>query len=223
MKEKSVLNVVLLGATGAVGGEVLKALVAMSQISTITVLARRTSDTPVHAKVRWTVVDVMDAAAYQHLLSGHQAAICTLGVGQPTKVSREEFTRVDHDAVLAFATACRASGVAHFELLGSVAASAASASFYLKSKGALRDAIAALGFTRFSAFQPSMLLTAANRYGFAQGVMLAVWPLLSRVLAGPLKKYRGVKVEDLGQAMARNLMTRGTGTEILHWPEFTRI
>jgi uncharacterized protein YbjT (DUF2867 family) len=213
-------NVVLLGATGAVGGDVLKALVAMQGVDSVTVLARR-PETPVHAKVTWHVVDVMTPGSYQHLLAGHDAAICTFGVGQPTQVSREEFKRVDHDAVLDFATACRAAGVAHFELLGSVAASATSSSFYLKSKGALRDAISALGFERFSAFQPSMLLTSVNRYGFGQGVMLAAWPKLSTVLVGPLRKYRGVRVDVLGQAMARNLMTQGTGTEILHWPEFT--
>lgn len=217
------LNVIFLGATGAVGGEALRALEDMPEIAKITVLARRPSEGPRHAKTSWHMVDVLADASYAYLLPAHDIAICTLGVGQPSKVSREEFRKVDFEAVLAFATACKAAGVEHFELLGAVASNAASGNFYLKSKGDLRDAISALGFRRFSAFQPSMLLTKTNRYGVMQGITLAIWPLLNPLLIGPLRKYRGIKVETLGRSMARNLISKGSGTEILHWPEFSAI
>jgi uncharacterized protein YbjT (DUF2867 family) len=210
--------VVVLGATGAVGGEALKELERMPEIGKIAVLARRAADRPLGPKTTWHVVDVLDANSYSQHLPKYYCAICTLGVGQPSKVSREEFRKVDHDAVIAFATACKAAGIEHFALLGSVAASATSSNFYLKSKGELRDGISALGFRRFSVFQPSMLLTPANRYGLMQGIMLATWPLLGPLLQGPLKKYRGIRVETLGRAMARRLVTQGSGMEIVHWP-----
>jgi uncharacterized protein YbjT (DUF2867 family) len=124
--------------------------------------------------------------------------------------------------VLAFAKACKEQGVQHFELLGSVEADPASRSFYLKSKGTLREAIAALGFARFSCFQPSMLLTKTNRYDFLQGVMLVTWPVISHLLVGNLKKYRGIRVEDLGIAMAQNLNHAGKAFEVLQWPDFQK-
>jgi uncharacterized protein YbjT (DUF2867 family) len=214
-------SVVLLGATGAVGSNVLATLIQMPEVSRITVLARRAADGALPAKVDWHVVDVMDAGSYSALLPQHDAAICTLGVGQPSKVSREEFARVDHEAVLSFAKACKLAGVEHFSLLGSVAANPASGNFYLKSKGQLREAVSALGFQRFSAFQPSMLITQTNRYDLMQAVVLAVWPVLSHLLVGPLAKYRGISVEYLGAAMAKNILRPGGGTEILHWREFS--
>jgi uncharacterized protein YbjT (DUF2867 family) len=126
-------------------------------------------------------------------------------------------------AVLDFAKACRAADVKHFELLGSVAADATSRSFYLKTKGELRDAIAALNFERFSTFQPSVILTPTNRYGLNQAITLAVWPVVSHILLGPLKKYRGIRVEVLGAAIARNILTSGQGDEILHYQQITKL
>jgi uncharacterized protein YbjT (DUF2867 family) len=211
------MHVALVGATGAVGGQALERLEAMDDVARVTVLARRPLEGAHAPKTQQHIVDVLDPASYRRLLAGHGAAICTLGVGQPTKVSREDFIKVDKLAALAFAQACRDAGVAHFELLGSVAADPASRSFYLKSKGELRDAIAKLGFARFSAFQPSMLITPANRYGFSQAVTLAVWPLLSPLMIGGLSKYRGIAVETLGAAMAENIRSGAPGVEILHW------
>jgi uncharacterized protein YbjT (DUF2867 family) len=215
-----VMKVVMLGATGAVGQEALAELQRMPNIESITALVRRPFTPTASAKLTLHIVDVLKPDTYQDLLAGHDVAICTLGVGEPSKASFDEFKRIDFDGPLDFAKACRAANVKHFELLCSVGANPASSNRYLKSKGALRDAIHALGFVRFSCFQPSMIITPTNRYGASQAVLLAIWPIVSSLLLGPLVKYRGVAVDELGQAIARNLGTTGRGTEILEWPAF---
>ena len=37
------------------------------------------------------------------------------------------------------------------------------------------------------------------------------------------KKYRGIKVEELGKAIAKNTLKEGNGTEILHYNEFKEL
>jgi uncharacterized protein YbjT (DUF2867 family) len=216
-------NVVMLGATGAVGGQALLRLINMKDVASIITLSRRAIGDVTSPKVKQHIVDVIKSETYSDFLKGHNVAICTFGVGEPSKASREEFQAVDHDAVLAFATACKTAGIKHFELLGAVMADPNSRNFYIKSKGQLREAIAALGFERFSIFQPSMILTPQNRYGLSQGLMLALWPWLSRLLQGDWQKYRGVRVEALGAAIANNLTTSAKGFEILHWPEISKL
>ncbi len=217
------LSVIVLGATGAVGGEAVRGLLELGCVERVTTLNRRPIVGLSDQRVTQHTVDVLDPATYRALIPGHQAAICTLGVGQPSKMTREEFLRVDKDAVLAFAKACKAGGVEHFELLGAVGANARSRAFYLRVKGELEEGLRALNFRRLSLFRPSMILTPQNRYGLQQGITLAVWPLLRPALLGPLRKLRGVRVERLGRAMARNLLTTGEGVEVLHWDEFERI
>ena len=63
-----------------------------------------------------------------------------------------------------------------------------------------------------------------NRYDATQGVFLAVWPKLDWLFAGPLRRFRSVRVEDLGRAIAIHAAHDGpTGVEILEWDQFQRI
>ena len=217
--------VVILGATGAVGGQALAALLESPFWSPVTTLGRRpVGGLPADAgKLVQHVVDVPNPATYEPLLAGHKVAICTLGVGEATKLSKEEFRRIDFDYVLDFARACKRQGVSHFTLLVSVGANPRSRFFYLRSKGELEEAIAALGFERTSFFRPSMIITPHNRYGFSQAIVLKAWPILDKLFVGALRKYRGVTVRDLGTAMVKNAERPGRGVEILEWTDFKRV
>lgn len=227
------LNIIMMGASGAVGTEVVRTLCKMPELQQLTLLGRRAPTFSFHDhadhNARETdnthrmishAIDIFNAASYSALLPGHTSAVCTLGVGQPSKMTRAEFVRIDKDAVLAFAQACKQAGVRHFELLGSVGADSSSRYFYLRMKGELEDGLKSLNFERLSLFQPSMILTPTNRYGMQQALTLALWPLLSHLMLGSWRKYRGIPVATLGMAMARNLVTAGTGVETLQWGEF---
>lgn len=216
-------RVVVLGATGAVGSQVVFALEAMPDVGAITLLGRRPLEGVNSERVTQHRVDAFDPASYRALLQDHDAAICTFGVGQPSKTPKDEFVRVDKTAVMAFAEACREHEVEHFELLGSVGADPGSPSFYLRTKGELEEGLRAIGFRRLSLFRPSMILTPTNRYGFSQALTLAVWPRLKPILAGGLRKYRGVEVERLGRAIALNLRGKTLGVEVLHWDQIEEL
>ena len=220
------LSVVMLGASGAVGGEVVNSLLAMPELKRLTSLGRREIVLPATANgknVKQHVVSIDATDKYAYLVDGHDCAVCTLGVGEPSKMSKTELVHIDKDVVIAFATICKQAGVKHFELLGAAGADSKSRSFYLRLKGEVRDALIALNFERLSLFQPSMILTPKNRYGVSQALILALWPSLSHLMIGPTRKYRGVRVETLGAAMAKNLATVAKGVETLHWDEFQEL
>lgn len=217
------LSVIMLGASGAVGGQVVSTLLAMPELKRLTLCGRREMVLPAGANkkvVTQHVVNIESPDTYAPFVAGHDAAVCTLGVGQPSEMTKAEFVHIDKDVVIAFATVCKQNGVRHFELLGAVGANSKSRAFYLRIKGELEDALVALNFERLSLFQPSMILTPTNRYGIQQALTLAFWPKLSPVLCGPLHKYRGVRVETLGAAMAKQLVSEGSGVQRLRWDEF---
>ena len=219
---------VLLGATGAVGRNVLAEALRSPAFETVTTLGRRKADVADReapsGKLAQHIVDLEVPASYRPLIDGHTAAICTLGVGQPSKSTREEVWKIEIDYVMGFAAACKEAGIRHFSLMTSVGANARSRSYYLRLKGTQEDRVRALGFERTSLFRPSMLITPENRYGAMQGVLLTLWPKLDWILAGPLRRFRGIRVDDLGRAIAVNAARDApAGLEVFEWDGFQRI
>lgn len=216
-------SVVMMGATGAVGTQVVKALIKEDLVDRLTLLGRNEFTAITDLRIEQHNIDIKAPKSYVQYIGNHDTAICTLGVGQPSKVKRKEFTAVDRTAVFDFAKACRNSDVRHFQLLSSVAANAKSNSFYLRSKGELEKDLKALKFEHLSLFHPSMILTPENRYGKMQGLTLALWPRLDPLLTGPFRKFRGIGVEGLGCAIARNTVRPGRQVQILTWKHFRKL
>ncbi|MEO8034379.1 MAG: SDR family oxidoreductase, partial [Acidobacteriota bacterium] len=98
------MEAILTGATGAVGSNLLRELLASPSWTRIVSLVRRPSGV-LHPKLTESVVS-MDALESSVTPAG--AAFCTLGVGQPRKVSREEHWQVDVEYATAFARGCKA-------------------------------------------------------------------------------------------------------------------
>ncbi len=216
---------VVLGATGAVGGNIVRALMESSAWPRIATLGRRSLPAwESHAnRLTQHITDVLDPKAYGPLLAGHSHAFCAFGIGEPSKVNPERFQRVDIDAVRAFAEACRAMGIRHFTHMTSVGADPTSRIRYLRLKGGLEKDIEAMGFERTSHFRPSMLMTPVNRYGITQGFMLRAMPVFDNFLLGGWRKYRGIDVADLGKAMVRNAERPGKAIEGLAWDGFRKL
>ena len=213
----------MLGASGAVGSKVVERLLESDGVAKISSLGRRRISQLDHRIVAQHQINIHDSMTYTDILNGHEIAICTLGVGQPSKISKEDFIKIDKLAVIAFATECKNVGIKHFQLLSSVGIKLNSSSFYLRTKAELVEELKMLEFERLSIFQPSMILTPSNRYGFSQGLLLKVWPILKPILVGKLRKYRGVKVKALGAAIANNVFEEGDGYESMHWDEFASL
>ena len=221
------MKAIVLGSTGAVGTALTKELIAHPAITAVTLLVRRRhADPEISQSPRVTqhIVDVLHAESYESILAGHELAFSTFGVGEPSKISRDEFIRIDLTAVQAFAQQCKKLGIRHFSSLGAVGANPDSSLFYLKIKGQLEQSLISLTFPRLSLFRPSMIMTPENRYGLTQALSLRFYPYLDSLLVGRFNRYRSIKVGDLGRAMARNALKPQTAAvEILSWAEIAEV
>ncbi len=223
MSKKQTISIVMMGGAGAVGSEAIKALLPFPNFRKLTLLGRRPVTDVSDKRIQQHNIDIHQPSSYAELAKGHSTAICTLGVGEPSKISKDDFLKIDKTAVINFAKVSKEAGIKHFELLASVGISAKSSSFYLRTKGELLEELKDLNFDRLSIFMPSMILTPTNRYGFAQGLTLTVWPVLDKIFLGSAKKYKGIRVNELGKAMAANIFVDKTGYEELTWEDFQKL
>ena len=218
-------SIVFIGATGAVGSAALHQLLNHNKVSKILTLGRR----PVELKespayLEQQVIDIHNPESYSDYIKDYEIAICTLGVGEPSKISKKDFIAIDKTAVLNFAKVCKEKGVKHFHLLSSIGVSSSNSwNYYMRTKGELNDELVKLNFKRLSIFQPSMILTPQNRYGLSQGIALKIWPMLDNILYKGYRKYRGIKVDMLGKSIANNAFIDKTGVEYLQYDDFLKL
>ena len=143
---------VVAGGTGLVGGHLLGELSARG-IATVA-FARR--EGPPHPGLEWRVADLAGLQAAE-IPDGADAAFCCLGTTIKKAGSQEEFRRVDHGLVLAFAKACRDAGVPQLHVVSAAGADPRSRIFYSRVKGETERDLAALGFQTLAVYRPSLI------------------------------------------------------------------
>ena len=193
-------TVALAGATGLVGREILKGLLADPSVTTIHVLGRRALAVR-SSKIKSHLGDFAALPALPQVDEVYLALGTTIKVAG----SQEAFRAVDFDANLAVARAALSAGARRAGLVSAMGASPKSRLFYSRVKGELEDALDALAFEGLAIARPSML--AGDRASLGQplrpgeGYALALSKLL-----GPLipRNYRSVAAADV----ARSLLTR---------------
>jgi uncharacterized protein YbjT (DUF2867 family) len=193
-------TVALAGASGLVGREILRGLVADASVAAIHVLGRRALEaTP---KVTSHVVDFRALAALPAGIDALDEVYLALGTTIKAAGSQAAFRAVDYEANLAVARAALAAGARRAGLVSAMGASAKSGVFYSRTKGELEDALAALAFEGLVIARPSML--AGDRASLGQPVRAGEgYALTLSRLLGPLipKNYRSVAAADVANAL----------------------
>ncbi len=150
-------TVLLCGATGLVGRECLRQLLADPGVSRVRALVRRPMP-ELDPRLSVQVVDFERLAEHAAALDGVDQIVCALGTTIKQAGSREAFRRVDHDYPLELARRGAERGARHYLLVSSIGASATSRSFYLRVKGELEQALLALPYRSVSIVRPSLLV-----------------------------------------------------------------
>jgi uncharacterized protein YbjT (DUF2867 family) len=187
------------GASGLVGGFLVKALIEAPDFSRVYALTRRPLGKE-HAKLANRIV-VFERMAEQIKGLTANDAFCCIGTTIAEAGSQEAFREADVDAVLLFAQAARAAKCTRFVVVSSVGADSNSKKFYLRTKGEMEEAVSGLGFVSVDILQPSLLLgpRKAMRPLEIAGSILA--PLINPLLTGSREALRAIPAETVAQGM----------------------
>lgn len=196
-------TVLLAGATGLVGGQMLQALLADPTVGQVHALTRRDLNLA-HPRLQVHHVD------FRRLPALPPADEAYLALGTTIKVagSQAAFRAVDFDANLAVAQAAIASGARRIGLVSAAGASAQSSVFYNRVKGELEDALKALDLQALVLAQPSLLLDLRDglqqppRLG--ERIAIPVAQLVAPLLPG---RYRPVHARAVALALLRTVPT----------------
>ncbi|HEV8647689.1 MAG TPA: oxidoreductase [Burkholderiales bacterium] len=187
------------GATGLVGGYVLRRLLAHPSYSQVEILVRHES--PVHdPKLTQHIVDFARLDAGVPGVAPDDV-FCCLGTTIGKAGSEEAFRRVDFDYPLALARLAKAVGAGKFLTVSALGADPKSAVFYNRVKGEVEQAIAAIGLPAAHFFRPSLLLGPRAESRPAEKIGIAVGTLITPLMIGGLRKYRPIHADTVAAAM----------------------
>jgi len=198
-------GVVVVGASGLIGGRVVRCIDATAIVRT-----------PLPGDVPQRVVP---AEAWPDVIAALRPATLVSALGTTIKVagSKQAFAAIDHDLVVTVAKAAKAAGARQFVMVSSVGASASASNFYLKTKGRAEDSVRALGFDRLDILRPGLLV--ADRPGPVRAferLMIALSPVTNALTPRMFDHYRGIDADTVAGAVAALVGAERPGVFVHH-------
>lgn len=203
------IRILLAGASGLVGSAALNELAGVDNAELH--ILRRRADGIVPLGVTDHLAAPEDWAGLVAQIKPN-VVVSALGTTMKKAGSKEAFRAVDHDLVLAIASAARTAGARQFITVSSVGASSKSANFYLRTKGEVENALRALDFERLDILQPGLLVgerSADHRFGERLGILFS--PLTDMLMVGGLARYRSIPAAKVSQAIVTLALGGGHG------------
>jgi uncharacterized protein YbjT (DUF2867 family) len=200
-------HVVIVGATGMVGGYALRYALENPAVASVTAIGRRKLSIS-HPKLKEVLHgDFADCSALAETLSGQDAAVFCLGT-YTGAVSDAELRTITVDYTIEFARVLRNSSPdAAFSFLSGKGADPTGRSrlAFARYKGEAEKALLAAGFPRVYIFRPAYIYPVEPRKepNFSYRLMRAIYPAFRMLFPNQM-----IRADDLARAMV-DVVVRG--------------
>lgn len=203
---------VIIGATGAVGKEILKEILGTEYYERMYVLGRNSiSRLPEDDRLTKIVIDFENMRFDTSILDDADV-FAALGTTIKIAGSKENQRKIDVDYTVNFAKLCEGK-VRSFNVVSAIGANSKSKNFYNSLKGELEDKLKEMNLGTLRIFQPSLLISKREDKRFLEEIFMKVAPIFQFVLKGKTKKYSPIEASLLGKEIVRIATeNKGKGT-----------
>lgn len=193
---------VIIGATGAVGKEILKEILVDDFYNKVYILGRQ-SIGELTDEERLTKI-IVDFENLNFDISILEDADVFASLGTTIKIagSKENQRKIDVDYTVNFSKLCEGK-VKSFNVVSAIGANSKSKNFYNSLKGELEDKLKVMNLGVLRIFQPSLLISKRDDKRFLEQIFMKVAPIFQLVLKGKAKKYSPIEVSVLGREIVR--------------------
>lgn len=198
----------LVGASGAVGQQVLSLALADPRIDAVIAPTRR--PLPEHPRLLNPVIDFTElsqSAVWWQV----DAVVCTLGTTIKAAGSQAGFVAVDLDLPIQVARLARACGATRFALNSSLGASL-SGNFYLRTKAQAEAGIREIGYPSFTVVRPSLIDAERQESRPGEFLMLIFARAFKRLIPA---RYRAVKPQRIARALLEGVLAAAPGEQVI--------
>lgn len=192
-------RVIVAGASGLVGSELLNLLLDNDKIDEVVALVRR--PLPVsNIKLVQILTSFDSLGEIKNDLKG-DALYCCLGTTKNKTPDESDYRKVDHDYPVALAKLASENKVSQFHLISALGADPNSGIFYNKLKGETERDIKEIPFRAIYIYQPSLLTGDRKEKRQVEKLAITLMKIINPLLAGSLKKYKSIQAITVAKAM----------------------
>jgi uncharacterized protein YbjT (DUF2867 family) len=198
---KSIKSVIVIGATGLVGRELLKQLNQLEVCEKITAVVRH-EDAQLQTleKVQQFILDDF-LLLNDEDVNGYSHAFSCLGTTLKKAGSKEKFYNIDYEINAHFADLFESTST-HYLLISAMGANADSKFFYNKVKGKLENHIQDLKLEHVSIVRPSLLLGDRSEQRTLEDMTQKLYQKLSHFVPNTFK-YKPVTAAQVARTMLK--------------------
>lgn len=203
----------VIGATGLVGGLLVRSLLQNPAYGRIRVLVRRQLELE-HPKLDQHIVDWEQLEEQKDLFRDVDDLYCCLGTTIKKAGSQENFRQVDFHYPVRAAKLAKDQGVSQMLVISSMGADAGSRIFYSRTKGEMEEALSAIGFRSLHIFRPSLILGDRKEKRLGERLAAHAMTFLDRWMKGRVDKYRAIQASTIARAMINIALVQTNGNHV---------
>jgi uncharacterized protein YbjT (DUF2867 family) len=210
-------SIIILGASGLIGNEVLKLALENNEIEHITILVRNSLHLN-HPKLIEVITDFKNLEDLETKIKC-DALICCLGTTRKKTPNLEEYKAIDFGLTINIAQLAQKQNVQQVHLISAIGADPNSKIFYNKLKGETEQALIKIDFPQTIIYQPSLLIGKRKEFRFGELIAQKLAPIFDVFLIGTLKKYHSIPANTIAKAVLNRILSEGEKTEIMEYNE----
>ena len=199
MNEKTVI---VAGATGLVGKEVVKQLIADKSCKEVILLVRNKTEIK-HPKIKEILFDFTSSKYEIENVEADSMIIC-IGTTMKKAQTKEKFKEVDLSIPVKLARLAIKLNVQKVAIISAMGADPKSSFFYNRVKGEMEAQLISLNIKNLTIVRPSLLIGDRNEFRFGERFAEKVYSIIP--FAFP-KKYKPIDASNVARAMIKASFT----------------
>lgn len=204
----------LIGGTGLTGSFLAQQLLADPAIEKVISISRRPLNIANAKLTEVLVSSLVQLPSVEAQIRG-DIYFCCLGTTILAAGSKENFEKVDHGAIVAFAKIAKARDAKSFTFVSAMGANAKSMILYNQVKGRTEDDVKALGLRSLIIFRPALLVGPRHEFRLTEKMASLALVPVARLLPVRFRKSILTETETLAARMLAEGKAAPVGVRVI--------
>lgn len=190
---------ILLGASGATGGEVLQLLLKDDRYGKVKLFSRSPIDIN-NPKIEEHIINMFELDKHVTSFTADDV-FCCIGTTKAQTPDKNTYYKIDYGIPTTAAILAKENGIQNFIVVSAIGADKDSSIFYNRTKGEMQEAVLNEDIANTHLLQPSLIVAKRKDSRLMEKLAAGFMQLLNPLLFGGAAKFKSIKASAIAKTM----------------------